>query len=42
MSDGYLDVISCAIDNVKRVIEENGDGYTVIVTATMAATTAVT
>jgi len=33
MSDEYLNVISLAIDNVKRVIEEEGDEYTVIVTA---------
>ena len=33
MSEGYLNVISCAIDNVKRVIEEAGEEYTVIVTA---------
>ena len=33
MSDGYLDVVSCAIDNVKRVVEEVGDEYAVIVTA---------
>ena len=33
MSDTYLSYISCAIDNVKRVIEEVGDEYTVIVTA---------
>ncbi len=33
MSDTYLEHISCAIDNVKRVIEEVGDEYTVIVTA---------
>lgn len=33
MSDEYLDCISKAIDNVKRVIEAVGDEYTVIVTA---------
>lgn len=33
MSETYLDYICCAIDNVKRVIEEVGDDYTVIVTA---------
>lgn len=33
MSEAYLDYISCAIDNVKRVIEEAGEEYTVIVTA---------
>ena len=33
MSETYLDYISCAINNVKRVIEEVGDEYTVIVTA---------
>lgn len=33
MSDTYLDYIKHAIDNVKRVIEEVGDEYTVIVTA---------
>lgn len=33
MSDGYLQVLSRAIDNVKRVIEEAGDRYTIIVTA---------
>jgi len=33
MSEEYLNVISLAIDNVKRVIEEEGDEYTVIVTA---------
>lgn len=33
MSDVYLDYISRAIDNVKRVIEEVGDEYTVIITA---------
>ncbi|MBE7051075.1 MAG: hypothetical protein E7395_00700 [Ruminococcaceae bacterium] len=33
MSDAYLEYISRAIDNVKRVIEEAGDEYTVIVTA---------
>ena len=33
MSDAYLECISRAIDNVKRVIEEAGDEYTIIVTA---------
>lgn len=33
MSETYLDYIRCAIDNVKKVIEEVGDEYTVIVTA---------
>jgi arylsulfatase A-like enzyme len=33
MSKPYLDCISRAIDNVKRVIETLGDEYTVIVTA---------
>ena len=33
MSETYLDYIKCAIDNVKRVIEEVGDEYHVIVTA---------
>ena len=33
MSESYLDYIKCAIDNVKKVIEEVGDQYTVIVTA---------
>ena len=33
MSKTYLDYISCAIDNIKRVIEEVGDKYTVIITA---------
>ena len=33
MSDAYLDVISHAINNAKRVIEEVGDEYTVIITA---------
>ena len=33
MSEGYLEVINDAINNVKRVIEEAGDEYTVIVTA---------
>lgn len=33
MTDTYLDYIHLAIDNVKRVIEEAGDEYTVIVTA---------
>lgn len=33
MSAEYLDVINRAIDNVKRVVEEVGDEYTVIVTA---------
>lgn len=33
MTDTYLNYVSLAIDNVKRVIEEAGDEYTVIVTA---------
>ena len=33
MSQTYLDYISKAIDNVKKVIEEVGDEYSVIVTA---------
>lgn len=33
MSEGYLSVIYNAIDNVKKVIEEIGDEYAVIVTA---------
>ncbi|MBE5786284.1 MAG: hypothetical protein E7324_01955 [Clostridiales bacterium] len=33
MSDIYLDYIRCAIDNVRRVVEETEDEYTVIVTA---------
>ena len=33
MSEGYLERISIAIDNVKRVIEECGEEYTVVVTA---------
>ena len=33
MSDTYLDYVSCAFDNVKRVIEAVGDRYTVIVTS---------
>jgi predicted AlkP superfamily pyrophosphatase or phosphodiesterase len=33
MSDAYLGVINKAISNVKRVVEELGDEYTVIVTA---------
>ena len=33
MTDTYLDYVSRAIDNVKKVIEEVGDEYTVIVTA---------
>ena len=33
MSDEYLKYISCAIDNVRRVIEETNGEYTVIVTA---------
>lgn len=33
MSDVYLEYIKCAIDNVKRVIEQAGDEYTVIVTS---------
>jgi len=33
MTETYLDYISRAIDNAKRVIEEAGDEYTVIITA---------
>lgn len=33
MSDAYLSCINRAIDNAKRVIEEVGDEYTVIITA---------
>lgn len=33
MSETYLDYISCAISNVKKVIETAGEEYTVIVTA---------
>ena len=33
MSDEYLRRISIAIDNVKRIIEKFGDGYTVIIMA---------
>lgn len=33
MTETYLDYISCAIDNVKRVIEATSGEYTVIVTA---------
>jgi bisphosphoglycerate-independent phosphoglycerate mutase (AlkP superfamily) len=33
MSETYLDYISCAINNVKKVIETVGDEYHVIVTA---------
>lgn len=33
MSETYLDYINKAIDNVKRVIEEVGENYTVIITA---------
>ena len=33
MSKAYLEVVSNAINNVKRVVEEAGDEYTVIVTA---------
>ena len=33
MSETYLDYISCALNNVKRVIEETNGEYTVIVTA---------
>ena len=33
MTEAYLERISIAIDNIKRVIEECGDEYTVIVTA---------
>ena len=33
MTQAYLDVIHKAIDNVRRVVEEFGDEYTIIVTA---------
>ena len=33
MTDAYLARISTAVDNIKRVIEECGDEYTVIITA---------
>ena len=33
MSQTYLDYISCAIDNVKKVIDETAGEYTIIVTA---------
>ena len=33
MSQGYLDVVSNAIKNVRRVYEEFGDEYTIVVTA---------
>lgn len=33
MSEIYLDYVSCAIDNAKRVIEEVGEEYTVIITS---------
>ena len=33
MSNAYLNRISIAVDNIRRVIEECGDEYTVIVTA---------
>ena len=33
MTEPYLNLLSIAIDNVKRVIEECGDEYTIIVTA---------
>jgi predicted AlkP superfamily pyrophosphatase or phosphodiesterase len=33
MSQAYLDCISAAIDNVRRVYEEFGDEYTIIITA---------
>ena len=33
MSEPYLNIINTAINNVKRVIEEAGEEYTVIVTA---------
>ena len=33
MSDTYLNIINTAIDNVKRVVEEAGDDYTIIITA---------
>ncbi len=33
MSDTYLEYISCAVDNVKKVIEKYSDEYTIIITA---------
>ncbi|MBQ4259989.1 MAG: alkaline phosphatase family protein [Lachnospiraceae bacterium] len=33
MTDGYLKRISIAVDNIRRVIEECGDEYTVVITA---------
>ena len=33
MSEGYLQVLSRAIDNVKRVVDACGDEYTIIITA---------
>ena len=33
MTPTYLDYVSCAIDNVRRVVEAAGEEYTVIVTA---------
>ncbi len=33
MSEKYLEYVSCAIDNVKRVMEEVGDEYTIVVTS---------
>lgn len=33
MTDVYLDYVKCAVENIKRVVEEIGDEYTVIVTA---------
>ena len=33
MTDAYLEYVSIAIDNVKRVIDTVGDDYTVIITA---------
>lgn len=33
MTEAYLNRISIAVDNIKRVIEECGDTYTIIVTA---------
>lgn len=33
MSEGYLNRVSIAVDNIKRVLEEFGDEYSVIITA---------
>ena len=39
MSEKYLECVSTALDNVKKVIDALGDRYTVIVTADHGATT---